>query len=309
MAKDSRTLTLDGHEIEISRADKVFFPDSGITKGDVVDYYARVAETALVHMRERALSMHRFPDGIEGEGFFQKDAPDYFPDWIRTASLPKEGGKVDYVVADSAATLAYIANQGCITPHLGLFRVDRIDEPDRLIFDLDPSGDDFENIRTAAKRLRQVMAELDLPCFLQTTGSRGLHVVVPLDRSAGFDAARDFARRLARLLAGRYPDDLTVEQRKDKRGQRVFLDYLRNAYGQTAVAPYALRAKPGAPVATPIEWEELGDSSLGPRSYTLSNVFRRLGAKDDPWAGMHRHAVSLKAAEKRLQELEAAEKD
>jgi bifunctional non-homologous end joining protein LigD len=307
VTNDKRTLTLDGHEIEISRSGKLFFPDDGITKGEVVDYYARIADTALPHMRERALSMHRFPDGIGEEGFFQKDAPEHFPKWIRTARLPKEGGKVDYIVADSAATLAYIANQGCITPHLGLFRVDRIDRPDRLILDLDPSDDDFEKVRKAALRLRDLLRDLDLPGFVQTTGSRGVHVVVPLDRSAGFDNARDLARRLAGVLSRRHPDDLTVEQRKDKRGKRVFLDYLRNAYGQTAVASYALRARPGAPVATPIEWDELADRSLGPRSYSLSNIFRRLGAKADPWSAIARHGISVTAALRRLSDLEKDE--
>jgi bifunctional non-homologous end joining protein LigD len=304
MAEDSISLTLDGHEIEVSRVGKLFFPDDGITKGDVVDYYARIAETALPHMRDRALSMHRFPDGIKGEGFFQKDAPEHFPDWIRRAHLRKEGGTVDYVVADSAATLAYIANQGCITPHLGLSRVDRVDRPDRLILDLDPSDGAFEKVRRAALRLRELLQELDLPAFVQTTGSRGLHVVTPLDRSSDFDAARDFARRLASVLVDRYPNELTVEQRKNKRGSRVFLDYLRNAYGQTSVAPYALRAKPGAPVATPVDWDEVSDKKLGPQSYDLSNIFRRLGAKEDPWHDIARHGVSVTAAAERLARME-----
>lgn len=293
-------MSVDGRQLSISNRDKVFFPKTGITKGDLVDYYARIGETALRYFTNRPLSMQRFPDGIAEDGFFQKDAPDYFPDWIERCRLEKEGGTVDHIVANSVATLVYIANQGCITPHLGLSRIDAIERPDRLVFDLDPADDEFRKVRTAALRLKELLGEIELAPYVQTTGSRGLHVVIPLDRSIDFDAARDFARMLCETLAARHPDSLTVEQRKDKRGSRVFLDYLRNAYGQTAVAPYSVRAKEGAPVATPLDWSEVGDSDLGPRKYTIGNVFRRLAQKDDPWRTMARRPQSLRKARELL---------
>ena len=284
-------------EIHVSKRDKVFFPESGITKGDLVDYYHRVADTFLPHARGRAVSMHRFPDGIEGDAFFQKDVPDYFPDWIRRVEIEKEGGTLDQLVIEEAATLVYLADQGCITPHVWLSRVDRIRRPDRLIVDFDPPTDDpeaaFGEVRWAARTTRDLLDEVGLVSFVQTSGSRGLHIHVPLDAEADFDAVRHFAMDLSDLLAHRHPDRLTTAHRKAKREDRIFLDVLRNAYAQTSVAPYAVRARPGAPVATPLAWDELSRSGLSPVSYTVENLFQRLGQTDDPWAGMGRHARGL----------------
>jgi bifunctional non-homologous end joining protein LigD len=172
-----------------------------------------------------------------------------------------------------------------------------------MIFDLDPPGDDFEIVRRGARALRQVLQEAELFARVMTTGSRGLHVTVPLDRSAGFDTVRDFARQVAELLAARQPEEFTVETRKDKRRGRLVLEYLRTAYGQTAVPPYAVRARPGAPVAAPLDWDELSDGDLTARSYTIRNIFRRLGQKGDPWKGLGRHARSLQEPARRLEDL------
>lgn len=301
-----QALNVDGHEIAVSNRDKVFFPESGLTKGDLIDYYRRIADVALPHLRGRPVSMHRFPDGIGKDGFFQKNIPDHFPQWIERKTLGKEGGSVTHVVANDAATLVYLADQGCITPHVGLSRVDRIDAPDRLVFDLDPSDEDFAKVQGAARKVKAVLDEFGLNAFVQTTGSRGLHVVVPLDRSACFEEVRPFARTLAEHLAGQYPDLLTVEQRKAARGRRVFVDYLRNAYAQTMVATYAVRAIEGAPVAAPLTWSEALADGLSPRKYTIENIFRRLGQKDDPWAGIDGEAQSLADARARLQDVVAA---
>lgn len=293
-------MRVGGRTVEITKPDKVLFADHGITKADLADYYARVAETMLPHVRGRPVTMERFPDGIGGERFFQKDIPDYFPDWIRTAEMKKEGGRVTHVVIEEAATLVYLANQACITPHVSLSRADRPHDPDRMIFDFDPARDDFPAVRDGARRLRDVLVELGLSPFVMTSGSRGLHVVVPLDRSADFDTVREFARRIADLLVAKDPDRLTTEQRKDKRGGRIYVDTGRNAYAQTAVAPYAARALAGAPVAAPVEWNELGRKGFGPRRHTIRSLFRRLARKDDPWREIGRGARSLDEAEKRL---------
>lgn len=293
-------ITVGGHDIELSNLDKVLFPESGITKGDLIAHYRRVAEVALPHYRDRPLSMHRFPDGIGKQGFFQKDIPDYFPEWIKRVELRKQDGSVTYVVADDEATLVWLANQACITPHLFPSRRDRPDHPDRLVFDLDPPGEDFEAVRRAAQRLRELLDELKLVSYVQTTGSRGLHVVVPLDRKGDYEAARKLARGAADCLAQRHPGELTVEQRKTKRGDRVFIDYLRNAFGQTTVAPYAVRARQGAPVATPLDWHEVAVRDLHARRYTVRNIARRLGQKADPWQDIGRHGQSVEAAAKRL---------
>ncbi|NBB82281.1 MAG: ATP-dependent DNA ligase [Alphaproteobacteria bacterium] len=296
----TREIDAGGRTVGIKRPDKVLFPDCGLTKGDLAAFYARVAETALPHWRDRAVSLKRFPDGIEAQGFFQKRASDHFPDWIATARLPGEDGPVDYVVIDQAATLVYLADQGTIEPHVMLSRIDEPDRPDRLVLDFDPSDDDFDKVRAAAQRAAALFDRLDLPVFAMTTGSRGVHLVVPLDRSADFDTVRDIARRLAERLAGDAPDLMTVEQRKAGRGDRVFVDWLRNAYGQTTVAPYGVRARPGAPVATPIDRDELADPEVVPQRWTVANLFRRLGQKADPWAGIDREAVAIGRAVERL---------
>lgn len=297
------SLRINGHDIEISNPDKVLFPGDDLTKGDLVDYYRRIAEVALKYYRDRPLSMHRYPDGIDADDFFQKNAPDYFPDWIRRARLAKEDGQVDYVLANNAATLVYLANQACITPHLALSRADRPHHPDRLIFDLDPADDDFSKVQSAAAKLKEALDELRLPVFVQTTGSRGLHLVVPLDRQADFDAVRDFSDRLTRRLANKDPELMTVEKRKAKRGDRVYLDVQRNAYGQTSVAPYAVRARQGAPVATPLRWREALAGDLDPRKYHVRNIFQRLGQIEDPWADIARHGCSLTNAREWLDEM------
>ncbi len=298
----TKSLTIDGNEIEITHADKVMFPDAGITKSDLVDYYVRIAERMLPHLRERPLTMQRFPDGIGEDGFFQKQIGDYFPDWIDRVELDKEDGKVTHVVANDAASLAYLAQQGCIALHIGLADREHIDRPDRLVFDLDPADDDFAEVIAAAKQVRQLRSRLELECFVQTTGSRGLHVVVPLDCESDFDEVRAFARSLAERLATEHSDRLTVEQRKNQRRGRIFIDYLRNAYGQTVVASYSIRAKPGAPIATPIAWSELTPDLRSDR-YTIDNIFRRLGRTDDPWRKFRQSQGNIEQAVARLETL------
>lgn len=301
----NEALEVDGHTIEISNRDKLLFPESDITKGDVIDYYRRIASIMLPHMKGRPLTMQRFPDGIEGGGFYEKRAPDYFPPWIRRVSIMVEGEneEQEQIICEDEATLTYLANQACLTHHIWLSQADRLHQPDKLIFDLDPPTEAFEPVRQAAYDLRDLLEEVGLRPYLMTTGSRGLHVVVALDRSAGFDAVRSFARDLAQVLADRFPERLTIEQRKAKREGRLFLDYLRNAYGQNSVAPYSLRAKPGAPVATPLDWSELHDQELGSQSYTIQNVFRRMGQKEDPWQEFGRRSQALEDAQQKLSEI------
>lgn len=297
------TRTFGPYRFESSNEEKIFFPDSGITKGDLIDYYSRIASTMVPHLRDRPLTMHRFPDGMGGEEFFQKAVPDYFPEWVGRVRVETTAGPQDQVLCQNAATLAYLAQQGCITPHVWLSRRDRLDRPDQLVMDLDPPDDNFDVVRRAAFRVRELLDELKLESCVKTTGSRGVHVLVPLDRLDHFDAVRSVARRMAKVLAARYPDDLTAEQRKDKRGGRLYLDVGRNAYGQTAVAPYAVRARPGAPVATPVTWDELGRPELHSRTYTVANVFRRLGQRGDPWSEIRRHGRSLAPAGRRLEQM------
>jgi bifunctional non-homologous end joining protein LigD len=287
-------------KVQVSRPAKLLFPDDGVTKGDLATYYERVAGYMLPHVKGRPVSMQRFPDGIGGYGFYHKDVPDHFPSWIRRVRVRKRGGSLTHAVISDADTLVYLADQACITPHVWLSRMDRVRRPDRLVIDLDPSVDDFAAVRRAARAAGELLEELGLTPFAMATGSRGLHVWTPLRRAEDFDRVKAFARDAARLLAARYPDELTTEARKAKRGDRILLDVARNAYAQTAVPPYAVRARPGAPVATPLGWKELSDSRLRPDRFTVKNLFRRLASKGDPWAGMGAHARGLTGPRKRL---------
>ncbi|RFP87127.1 ATP-dependent DNA ligase, partial [Rhodobacteraceae bacterium 63075] len=280
----TETVSASGRDVEISSADKVLFPGDGITKLDLARYYARIADAALRYWCGRPLTLRRFPDGIDAGGFFQKNVPDHFPDWIERAELPKESGTVTHALASEPATAVYLANQGCIELHLGLARADRPEYPDRMIFDLDPSDNDFGKVQEVACALRSALEARDLQSYVTTTGSRGLHIVLPLDASVEVDALRPFARGIAAEVAEAHPGLATVEQRKAKRGDRVLIDTFRTAFGQTAIAPYGVRARPGAPVATPIRWEEAFSSDLTPDRYTISSIFRRLGQLEDPWS-------------------------
>ena len=283
----------DRRDVPITHADKVLFPD-GITKADLAAYYRDVAPAMLPHVRDRPVSMQRFNGGIERGGFFQKDVPRGAPDWVRLVEVPKRGGTVRHVLANDTATLVWLANQNCITPHVFTARADRLDRPDRIVWDLDPSGaDEFPLVRRTALELGALLREAGSEPFAMATGSRGVHVVVAIRRRYGFDAVRDAALAVAEALAARRPGELTTAFRKEKRDGRLFLDVNRNGRAQTAVPPYAVRPRPGAPVATPLHWEELDDAALRPDGWTLRTVLGRLERDGDPWAGITRSAGAL----------------
>jgi len=298
----SEVVKVNDIEVGISHPGKLLFLEDEISKKDVVDYYQKIGSTMLRHIHDRPISLQRFPEGIDSQGFYQKEVPDYFPNWIDRAKVEvKEEGEDQYqVVCNKTATLLYLANLGCITFHRWLSKTDKIGHPDMMIFDLDPPGDDFEPVRFAALRLHKVLQQNDIRSFVMTTGSKGLHIILPLDQGQPFDEVREAAKEIAQNLAKQYPDQLTTEVRKQKREGRIFLDYLRNAYAQTAVAPYSLRALPAAPIATPLDWGEVHDPDLDPQRYTLENIFRRLGQKSDPWQDLKGYAQSLQSIRKIL---------
>ena len=294
--------------IELSNAEKVLFPDDGIAKRDLAGYYGGVAGLMLPLLRDRPVSMTRFPDGIAAHGIVQKNVPAYFPDWITRARVRKEGGSLQQVVIDKPATLVYLAGQACIELHGFLSRLDRICEPDQLIFDLDPPDEHrFDDVRVCALRLGELLSdELGLPTFVKTTGGNGLHVHVPLSQSGDFDSVRQFARQVTELFAARNPDLVTTEQRKAKRGPRIYVDVMRNGYAQLAIAPYSVRARPGAPVATPLSWDEVEDKSLSPEQFTLHTLpgrIRESRPAAGPWAGMARRRTGLARARASLRRL------
>jgi bifunctional non-homologous end joining protein LigD len=280
-------------DVPLSHPNKLLFPDDGVTKADLAAYYRDAAGAMVPLVRDRPVSLQRFNNGIGGQGFFQKNVERGAPPWVKRARMGKHGGSVSHVLANDAATLVWLANQNCITPHVWTARADRPDRPDRMIFDLDPADDEsFALVRRTASELGDILREAGVEPFAMTTGSKGIHVVVALRRRYGFDRVREAAVAVATELIERRPDELTAEFYKRKRDGRLFVDVNRNAYAATAVPPYAVRARPGAPVATPLRWEELSDSRLSATRWTLRTVLER---DPDVWAELPGSAGGLPA--------------
>ena len=282
-------------EVKLSHPEKVLFPDEGLTKADLAAYYASVGEWMLPHLRDRPLNLWRWNTGIDGRLVVQQDIPKGAPDWVQRVETPRrKGGSIEHVLCQDADTLRWLANQNCITPHVWSARRDRLDRPDRVVFDLDPEpGTEFALVREAALLVGERLREDGLEPFAMTTGSKGIHVVAPLKRTREAGWVRERAAELGVEIAGRSPETLTTEWRKNKRDGKILVDTARNTYGQTVVAPYAVRALAGAPVATPLAWEELSNPQLSARSWTLRTAGERLAERGDPWAGIADHAGTL----------------
>lgn len=271
-----------------SNPDKVLYPQDSFRKQDVFDYYRAVSGQLIAHARDKPVTLRRFPDGIGAEGFFQKEASRHFPERIPRASVPQRGGgpPVHHVLVDDEDALLYLADQACLEIHIALSTVEDLERPVLAVLDLDPPEDvGLATLRDVVRTMCERFADEGFAPHLQATGGKGFHIAAPLNGDHGFDEIRSQVRELADRAARDDPQRLTTEQRKNKRGDRIFLDTNRNAYGQTMIAPYSLRARPGAPAATPLDLEELGRAN--PRSYGLSNMARRLAQKSDPWRDLH----------------------
>jgi bifunctional non-homologous end joining protein LigD len=294
------SLKIGSRTIKITHPDKVIFPDDGITKQEFVDYHRRIAGYMVPHLKGRPAVMFRVFGDIREPGHYQQEIMPSAPEWIPRVTVKKEGGTVTHVTCDNSATLVYLAGQDCITLHTWLSRKDKLEYPDQMIFDLDPPGDDFEPVRWGGFYLKRLLDDLGLISFIKTTGSHGLHIVVPLDRNESFEFVRSFAQQVAAIMVRREPQRFTLEQRKDKRQGRLFVDILRNAYGHIAVAPYAVRVLQGAPVAAPLFWEELKEPGLNSRRYTIRNVIEHLESAGDPWLAVKHTTQSLSEHRARL---------
>ena len=259
--------------VKTSNPDKVLFPD-GTTKKELVDHYSSVAHAMAPHISGRPLTLHRFPNGIDSKGFMQKNAPDWFPATISRVQVPKRDGITTYAVVADGEPLPYLANLGTISFHVWTSRVPNLELPDRLIFDLDPTEGAWEEAAAGAQHVRSWLMDAGVRSSVMTTGSKGYHVVVALEPRLRYDAVSSFARTVATLLAHRFPDLLTDEFRISARRGRVFIDWLRNRHAQTAIAPWSVRARPEAPVAVPIAWDELSDTP--PDRFTIRDARGRL---------------------------------
>ena len=289
----TETLRIGRRAVAITHPDKVLFPRARLTKLDLARHYERVAPLMLPYVAGRALTLEAFPGGVEGHGYFMKAVPDYFPDWVARATVAKRGGTVTHALANDAATLVYLAGQNVVTPHLWLSRAQEPRKPDRLIVDFDPSGAGFADVRAAAREAGERLREAGLVPYVMVTGSRGIHVLCPLRRGPSFKDVHRFARGLAEAMVREDPRRLTLEWKKADRGQKIYVDVNRNNYAQHAVAPYGVRARARAPVATPLRWEELDDGRLKPARWTVKTIGERVRAEGDPWRGMGRRARFL----------------
>jgi bifunctional non-homologous end joining protein LigD len=293
----------------ITHPDKILFPDDGITKGELASYYDMIAPVMVPHMRNRPVTMERFHRGIGAPGFFQKDVSRGFPDWLQRVEVPKKDGVVHHALVTDARSLLWLANQNCITPHVWTSRVPALQYPDVCVFDLDPSADRPEQLRAAALRLRDFLGDLGLPSWLKTSGSKGFHIVVPLDGKSTMGEVAQFAHAVGAVLVNRDPDNLTQEFHKVDRGHRILVDTGRNEYSATFAAAYAVRAKPGAPVSAPCGWDELERAEVAPRTFTLRNMADRVAVVGDLWGDMQRRGRSLRQPIEKLRRMRDAQGD
>jgi bifunctional non-homologous end joining protein LigD len=287
----------------ITHPDKVLFPDDGITKGELAAYYEAVAPFMLRHIKNRPITMERYPAGIGTKGFMQKDVSKGFPEWLKRVEVPKKDGTVKHPLVTDVRSLLWLANQNCITPHVWTSRAPKVYEPDICVFDLDPAADEPDRLRNAALRLRDVLAELGLPSWIKTSGSKGFHIAVPLDAKVGFGDVSRFAYGVARLLIQRDLENLTLEFSKADRAGRILIDIGRNGYSATFAAAYAVRAKAGAPVSAPCTWEEVEAGDVKPVTFKLRTMAERIEKAGDVWLDIHKHKRSLRQPMERLRKL------
>ncbi len=267
-------------KVPFSNLDKLFWPQEGYTKGDLIDYYRAVAPVLLPYLRDRPVVLTRYPDGITGKNFFQKDAPGFVPGWVRTERMWSEHAQreIDYFVCDETEMLLYIVNLGTIPLHVWSSRVKTLALPDWCILDFDPKGAPFEHVVRLALAAKALCDELGLPCFVKTSGASGLHVLVPLGRQCTYEQSRSFGELLARVLCEGDPEIATVTRAVGARGGKVYVDYLQNGHGRLLAGMYSVRPLPGAPVSTPLDWSEVGPA-LDPRAFTIRSLPERLRAR------------------------------
>lgn len=288
----------------ITHPDKVLFPEDGITKGELASYYDQIADAMLPHIRRRPVTMERYPSGIGKKGFFHKDVAKGFPPWLERVEVPKKDGTVRHLLIDDKRSLLWMANQNCITPHVWTSRVPNLYNPDVCVFDLDPSSaDEPDELRDAAIALRELLEELGLRSWVKTSGSKGFHIVIPLDGKTDMGKVAGFAQHVGTLLVSRHPKTLTQEFSKADRAGRILIDTGRNGYSATFAAAYAVRAKRGAPVSAPCTWQEIEGGAVGPRTFTLRTMADRISQVGDLWSDMRKHKRSLGRAIERLRKL------
>lgn len=293
----SNTVTIEGRSFALSRLDKVLWPQDGYTKGELINYYVEVAPYILPHLKGRPMVFTRYPDGIEKQSFYQKNAPPSLPEWVNTFTYYSSDSKrdINFILVEESATLVWLANQACIEVHPWLSRTASVDYPDFVIFDLDPSpGNSFEQVRTIALLTRRVLNELGLRSYIKTSGSQGLHVYVPVDNEYSYEEIRDFGHSVAEIICTMQPDIATIERTVRKRGAKIYVDYLQNVKGKTLCSAYSVRPRDGATVSAPLNWDEV--SNVKPSDFTIKTILPRLQKLGELFAPVLTDRQSLETA-------------
>jgi bifunctional non-homologous end joining protein LigD len=301
--KNAASSSQANEKVTFTNTGKYYWKREKITKGELIDYYLSVSDYILPHLQERAQSLHRFPDGVEGQSFYHKDAGQDAPSWIETVRIHSESGnkELEYIVCNNRETLGYLINLGCIELNPWNNRTANPDNPDYLVIDLDPSDkNSFKQVVEAARVTKELLDIAEVPAYCKTSGSTGIHIYVPLGAEYSYEQGRDFAHIVMQLVERRLPDTTTLERSLRKRGAKIYLDYLQNRKGQTVASVYSVRPKPGAPVSMPLEWEELTDD-LSNRDFTMRNVVDRLTQKGDIFLPVLHGRTDLNIALSRLQ--------
>lgn len=277
---------IEGKEITLTNLDKIFWPGQRYTKGDMVSFYFHISPYILPHLKCRPLSLKRYPNGLEGEHFFQKEAGPYVPMWLKTVPIfsDTKAEHINYILCNDLATLVYLANLACISQNPWLSRWPDFENPDFITFDLDPSeGAVFVDVQEVALLIKEILDDSGLNSFVKTTGATGMHIFVPVENNYTFRQIRDFAQGIAYIATKISPEKATLERSVAKREGKVYIDYLQNIEGKTLVSPYCLRARPGAPIATPLSWDELSEP-INPEQFNIKTIFNRLSQTGDLWA-------------------------
>lgn len=297
-----QTVNVGNKVVQLTNLDKVYWPDDKYVKGQMIAYYDAMSERILPFLKDKPISLHRFPNGIDGDGFFQKDVdPDKIPDWIKTVPVLAEstGKEIDYIICNDKATLLYIANLGSIEINPWLATYKKPENPDFAVLDLDPNGADFEEVIRVAQRTKELLDKIRVPAFLKTSGSTGLHIYLYVNGRYDYDVVRDFIQLVAEILHEKHPDTTSIIRDPKKREGLIYLDFLQNRKGQTIAAPYSLRPKAGATVSAPLSWDEL-KPGLRIKDFNIQSMLKRVQDIPDPWDGIWDKPVNLKQALARL---------
>lgn len=288
-------------EFSLTNLEKIFWPENGYQKKDLIEYYVTVAPWLLKHLENRALVFTRYPNGVQEKGFFQKNAPPGLPEWFTTWIYSSNDADRDihYILVHEPAALAWLANQACLEIHPWLSRIQTPQNPDYIVFDLDPSTQNtFQEVVQVALSFRELFEHLQLRTYIKTSGSQGLHIYLPVPNRYSYEQVRVFALHIARIIARLWPALTTIERTVQKRGNKIYLDTLQNARGKTLCSPYSVRARAGAPVSAPLIWEELAEVSPG--AFTIKTIISRLKEKGDLFAPVLEDQQPLEQAAARL---------